>query len=179
MTHVWAEKCVTPGKIALNFPEVTQLWETCVTQGMSPNLTDIPWVTHFPLMTQFFSVKKCVTQGMSTVLYFYCPKLFYWGKICSKFKREFNVQLSTFFEHIFYKDEETSKIWWNLCFTMLNGTGRECDKIYLTLPWWHNFEASYCPPSSWLLRKKLGNILLNILNTENIWVIELSKSIIE
>ena len=65
--HVWAEKCVTEGKIAFNFPLVTQFWEICVTQGMSRNLTDIPWVAHFPLVTHFFRAKKCVTQGMSTV----------------------------------------------------------------------------------------------------------------
>ena len=59
MTHVWADKCITSGKIALNFPLVTQFLETCVTQGMSRNLTDIPWVTHFPLVTQLFSAKKC------------------------------------------------------------------------------------------------------------------------
>ena len=31
------------------------------------HIFDIPWVTHFPLVTQIFSAKKCVTQGMSTV----------------------------------------------------------------------------------------------------------------
>ena len=54
--------------VSFNFPEVTQFWEICVTQGMSQDLTDIPWVTHFPLVTQLFSVKKCITQGMPTVL---------------------------------------------------------------------------------------------------------------
>ena len=68
VTHFSAQTCVTKGKIALNFPLVTQFWETCVTQGMSRNITDIPWVTHFPLVTHLFSAKKCVTQGMSTVL---------------------------------------------------------------------------------------------------------------
>ena len=60
VTQVWAEKCVTSGKIALNFPELTQFLGTCVTQGMSRNLTDIPKVTHFPLVTPLFRAKKCV-----------------------------------------------------------------------------------------------------------------------
>ena len=67
MTHVWAEKCVTKEKIALNCPLVTQFWEICVTRGMSGNLTVIPCVTHFPLVTQLFSAKKCVTRGMSAI----------------------------------------------------------------------------------------------------------------
>ena len=85
--QVWAEKCVTSGKIALNFPEVTQFWEIWVTQGMSRNLTDIPWVTNFPLMTQRFSAKKCVTQGMSTVLCLqkYCVVSFFTWLFCRDF----------------------------------------------------------------------------------------------
>ena len=65
MTHVWAEKCVTPGKIALNFPLGTQFLKTCVTQGMSRNLTDT-----FSLSDTTFQRQKCVTQGMSTVIGF-------------------------------------------------------------------------------------------------------------
>ena len=61
VTQVWAEKCVSSEKIVLNFPDVAQFWKTCVTQGMSRNLTDISLVTHFPLLTQLFSAKKCVT----------------------------------------------------------------------------------------------------------------------
>ena len=62
VTHFSAQTFVTKGKIALNFPLVTQFWEICVTQGISRYLTDIP------LVTQLFSAKKCVTQGMSTVV---------------------------------------------------------------------------------------------------------------
>ena len=67
VTHVWAQKCVTEGTIALNFPLATQFWEIyvtifqrqkCVTQGVSRNLTAIPWVTNFPLVTQFSASKN-------------------------------------------------------------------------------------------------------------------------
>ena len=51
VSHV-SQNCVNPGKIALNFPLVTQFWEICVIQGMSRNLIDIPWVT------QLFSAKN-------------------------------------------------------------------------------------------------------------------------
>ena len=70
VTHFWRWKVVSLRKNVslkvrqwgfVNFPEVTQFWEACFTHGMSRNLTDIPWVAHFPLMTQVFSAKKCVT----------------------------------------------------------------------------------------------------------------------
>ena len=66
VTHM-SQNCVTKGKFNAIFPLVTHFWEICVTQGVARNLTDLRWVTHFPLVTQLFSAKKCVTQGMSTV----------------------------------------------------------------------------------------------------------------
>ena len=118
MTHVWAEKCVIKGKIAYNFPLVTHFWEICVTQGMSRNLTDIPWVTHFPLVTQLFSAKNCVTQVMSTVTQNIC-RLYMWewdsitttwlptpGTIC--------IQTFTFsYFHKYWDWQDIEEIWDN------------------------------------------------------------------
>ena len=60
------------GKNCTKFSGSDTIRGTCVTQVMSRSLTDIPSVTHFPLVTQIFSAKKSVTQGKSniTVQYF-------------------------------------------------------------------------------------------------------------
>ena len=39
--------------------------QNCVTQGMSRNLTDIPWVTQFLALKSCVTKGKLVTQGMS------------------------------------------------------------------------------------------------------------------
>ena len=65
--------------------------QTCVTWGMSRNLTDIPKVTHFPLVTQFCSAQKCVTSGMPTVFDF---KLNFHKYVCLNDKDLFLVLFS-------------------------------------------------------------------------------------
>ena len=74
MTHFFLPKILSLRVCLLQIWCKFSLSDTCLGGKVchfGKNASNFPLVTHFPLATQFFSAKKCVTKGMSTVHFFF------------------------------------------------------------------------------------------------------------
>ena len=69
-------------------------YQNYVTKGSSQNITDTLVVTHFPLITQFFSTQNCVTKEVSTVYHLlsYIYFIYFYSFI--------NCQFKSFWSHL-------------------------------------------------------------------------------